>query len=481
LALRVITFTRAGRFLIKPSAIYGNLIWRASPIAVTVGSGVGEDFQLRTWMRTDEIYLSGGRDEGFFCDAWVDGVKLRPGEEPTWTLIPDDPEGEAPVTLYIDSEEQTSATICYQDIKALGEAGYTLRYSALDGLYEKETHVTIKVTEKPDSAPTGVSYTPAALTLTEGDSYTFREDEILFTGGTLDKSVKFWHEFWPSDNIWDHCDYDEIEDGVIQVTFRDPGRYVMTAAGGYGSCEFTREIPVLVKPAGGKSFQLEVFQRYPVLYVDGYDECYNVGGVSMVNFQPIDGEETRWSIERTDENGGNPVELYFGSESQDFASIDYRFGSGGGSVVYRITCTAGEGENAYTAYADYAVTVVEKKPDNLPAGIETPFDGTYDLTVGDTLSFDPGDIQFAQEGDLPQGLEVWRNIWTDEGNWDDVERNWDDDPVYTYTRPVLAQGRHRRCQQHVHAVDRRPRERQKRQHHAPRGISAVHEAVRKRR
>ena len=430
---RIFTFDKAGRYLLTPSALYGNSSWHAQTIAVTVGSGVSEDFDLQTWARTNQVFLEGGNESGFFGGAYVNGVNMRDGEEATWTLIPDDPEEEMPVKLFISGSDNTNVSLDYDDIRALGESGYTLRYSALDGLYEDEAHIDVKVVEKPENAPDGASYTPTSLSLTAGDTYTFREDEIQLTGGTLDDSVTSWHEFWPSDNIWDHCDYNEIGDGVIQVTFRDPGRYVMTAAGGYGSCEFIQEIPVLVKPEDASPFQLTVNQRSGVLYADANDLLSYVADIDVDNFQPVEGEEYHWSIERTDSNGGNPITLDIDGTSATSAIVNYAFGSGSGSVVYRVTYAVGEGDDAYTASADVPVTMVGKMPANMPKGIETPFDETYDLTVGDSITFDPGEIEFAQDGVVPEGLEIWRQVWTEEGNWDDVEQNRDEDPVCTYT------------------------------------------------
>ena len=430
-SMRIITFTHPGRYLVRPVAHLGNARWEAEPVMVTVGNGVSEDFDLYYWTRTGVIYADSGVGDGYFGGARVDGVTLREGEEGEWSLIPDESDDSLrPATIYIEWVDGEEIGIHYRDVIGTGTVGYTLRYTAADGLYEKARHFEFEVTEKPENGPDAITYEPASLTLDAGESYTFERADVSFAGGTLDGSVNTWIEFWMSGNVWDHCDVEESGE-TTTVTFRDPGRYVVTVAGGYGNFEFTQQIPVLVRDTEGVAFGLNRFQRMSVLYLDGHDENSNLGGANPDNFEAVENEAFQWDIERIDDNGGNPVELYIGGSDIYGAGVDYRMGSGTGTVVYRVTLTVGEGDTAYTASADFEVTVEESVPEGFPTGIATPYEDSYPLSVGEPITFDRSTFEFA-EGEIPDGAEAWRELWWDAGEWDHAEENWEDDDTVTY-------------------------------------------------
>ena len=432
---RILTFTREGRYILKVDASCGNTSLQ-TPIVVTVGSGVSADARIEAGMRTGVIYADAGIDSAYVGSAEVKGVGLLEGEKGKWELIPDDED--PAVTLFIDWIEGNHASFSYRDIKGLGEVGYTLKYSAVptaqhpNGLFQATEHITVRVVNKPENAPDGISFTPEKLSLTTGDTYTFDTANIAFTGGTLDADEKKWYELWYGDKLLQNSDIDQdSEPGKTTITFNAPGRYVLTAAAGFGNCEYTKQVPIIVRDEGAGSFKLSLFQRMKVLYLDGQDESRNLGGADAINFEGLEGEETSWDIQRIDANGGNPVEMFIGYQDSTFASIDYTLGDEPGEATFEITMTAGEGEQAYIASETFTVTVEASVPEDFPTGIDAPFKKVYDIGVGVPLTFDASLIEFA-EGEIPEGVKVWREIWTDDGDWGQVEAE-DHGSDFTFT------------------------------------------------
>jgi hypothetical protein len=236
-------------------------------------------------------------------------------------------------------------------------------------------------------------------------------DDIQFTKDCtpVEAPEYSWLGFYLSDNIMNSCEY-EGDDSGITVTFPEAGRYVLKTAAGFANYEFGDPVIVLVKDAEHPALHLGLDQRYTTLYDIAVVDDY-VGSVYAENFDPSEGDDCQWSIERVDENEGAPAELYIGNTDGARADINFHIGEGLGDVTYRVTLTVG----GMSATQDVSVSVTAR-PEGLPTGISMPCDSEISLPVGGTLSIDFDDIAFAT-GSVPAGYKVWRDVWTEAGDW----------------------------------------------------------------
>jgi hypothetical protein len=76
---------------------------------------------------------------------------------------------------------------------------------------------------------------------------------------------------------------------------------------------------------------------------------------------------------------------------------------------------------AYSATADIDLEVIDYDPAELPSGVASPYQTSYQLSVGDDLTFDPEELDFAS-GTVPDGLTAWKLIDLNDGDWDQVDQ-----------------------------------------------------------
>jgi hypothetical protein len=158
-----------------------------------------------------------------------------------------------------------------------------------------------------------------------------------------------------------------LEDG-FQVTFNQPGRYLIQAAAGYQSYRWvSSDILVTVGDGVSPDFGLDVYQRTEILYQDAGKEGF-LADIKTHDAMLLDGEKARWTLTTESDPDSLPAVLSLVDESDDHVTVLFSDLESEGEVTYTLTYDAG----IYHAQEDITVEVVANTPDGLPTGVSYP-------------------------------------------------------------------------------------------------------------
>ena len=421
-------YDQEGRYIVWAAVGVANFTLNCE-ILIIVGDGLNGELTIGKDVRSEELFLC-DQTEGYFAFAWVDGVALLEDETASWTLrLKDGQSGNLPVKMRLTDKDVSYAVIDFYELADLGSVTYVLSYSAADGFYTAETEITATVVNPPQTLPTGVSFPDDTRLVQAGDTLTFDFADIALTGGEVPEGTKTWYDFWPSDNVWGACDVDRSDDG-ISVTFHEPGRYIVTAGAGISNWQFAIPIAIVVTNEEGDQPDLCLYQPIETVYRDGVQNN-RIAWIYPFRFDWEGAEDRTWTLTRVDENPGTPVSLTLNDEG-GCATVEYQIEDGEGPVTYRATLASDDG--LFSASVLFTVTVVPNTPENMPSGISVP-ETLYQVDPGDTLVLPLADIHFA-EGEVPAGMQVWRDYHERDGDWRSVDcRSTEECDVYTFYRP----------------------------------------------
>ena len=430
----VVTGIKAGQAVIRAMAADGNAY---NEVMLTVVAG--KAFRIDYVGEVHTIYADKHSGQGELGYAIARNVSLGKDESGQWSLDLTDADDPAnpPVTLYIDGNDEDSASICYRGANGSGHVEYALRYQGGSGRYDQTVTIALDVLETaPAGYPNDISYPESSLELKEGDTHFFDAAKIAFTGGVLDSGVMNWRRFELSDGIYRYCAVTADASGSETIKFKKAGRYVVTAVAGYGNREFRQDIQIVVKKGGESPLLLTSNLQYSVLYRDaaynGGSLC-NLGSLTVANFQLMDGERFAWSIEPI---VSGPAELSLDSavSTRDFNWINYSIGDGTGTgksscrVTVKVQKLDENDEYVDAGYSGSTDVAVEVK--NLPGGLPTDVKlpkTSYSVKPGASLTFLYSDIKFGK-GAVPSGAKVWRDYYTN-GDWNGVDKKWLDSGI----------------------------------------------------
>ena len=395
-----ITFDRNGRYQFYYAAMIGTYKL-VVPATIVVGDGISDDARMGYHQSMKVAYV-GIPDDVYAFSGWVEEYQLLEGEQFHWELSV--LEGEGLAEAYISAETDGESYEVPVIIRNVGEqtGTFVLRLSVTSDGVELSQDFTIDILELPANLPTEITVPYSEYQIKEGDTLEFRYRDITIGEGEIPEGVEPVFEYWEFDH---YEDVEWFEDG-LRVTFHEWGYYRGQAAVKIGNHTLTT--PIAVKVGEGVGFMLS--RPTTTHYINEKDFSWT-GDLRLEGFRPLEDEHFEWVLERIDENGGNPAEVYLENEYPDGMGIGVylrNFSGETGSMTYRFTAYSNRGGSWSVEHT----INVEQMPDNFPTGISMPDGGFVNLPVGDILYAGYNMIEFVG-GEVPEGADVYLEFWPD--------------------------------------------------------------------
>lgn len=422
-----ITFERNGRYQFTVHCMVGNYTVSRT-IDVTVGSGVSDDVHIGMELASDNIYTNTG--DSRVGNFYLHNYTLLSGENVEWSISCYDGANEA--NLYLADTFDGGLGVNLHSAgtsEAYGWSSYRLTAVTSHG-YIWQFEFGMGVWEEHEGIPNGLVGLDV-ITLQAGEGFFFDAEQLYYLNNWIDEGMGVrWH--LNVDNRLQENGYFEWHDGPrFYVEPEVNGRYWINLDVQVGNRWVGKTIIVCV--VGGE----EEYQPH-VDWLQEIDTVYPGGeggiciGWGMLTDYPINNDDqVEFILERVDENGGNPAELYLEQQGTQ-GMIWLGQVNETGSVTYRLTISTQDG---FSASRDYTVNVAES-PENLPTALNVETEHHFE--IGDTYTLNLNDVEFT-DGVIPEGASVLVSVpgLTDMAVWYENESWFNEDGTefsITFTR-----------------------------------------------
>ncbi|MBQ9952625.1 MAG: leucine-rich repeat domain-containing protein [Clostridia bacterium] len=422
-----VTFDKDGYYYFRPVAKLAPNVHIGRPVEIYVGSGISPDFAPVWTDNSFEMYKDWG-------DMWITDVHLRDYVAPVDTGIEwfverlDEQENQA-VELFIADVWDDGLSAGFH-ARQTGEPGDTTwRVYAMAGdqlICERE--FTVSLTEKPEELYVSVDYQDVYY-VQPGEEFVYTyADFDLSEDSVIPEGLEARKEIWTDWTLHEYTRFEGIENG-FRTVFDNPGRYAFTICMAVNNVMEPVEVDIIV----GEGPTLSADNESTVVFSDCVNDVW-YGNYYLDNFYLRDGEEVRWEVELVTETENPVAEMYVNNtwEGGLGANIHVRNLTGEtGEVTYRFTAVYGN----FRWSGERTLTVIDPedgRPENLEIEVESD---VYTLNVGDTFEFTCDDFSY-DESKLPEGLEGFKTIWTNE-KLDRLDGfRWTEDGItVTFTEP----------------------------------------------
>ncbi len=410
-----VTFPQDGRFVFRAVAKLGANVYIGRNITVTVGTGVSPDFEITENFVTDTLYV-GGHDS-WIMSVGISGYTPPAGTDLVWKLEPAEGQGEnLPVEAFNNGDYSDGQGYYEIMINANpmsdqpGTATWILKAVAGDEVvYEKELVLNLAAVPADMNLDMNVEQTVFNATVGEVFHYDFsniqRGDNFKAPEGASVLRITYINEhFWNNESFtWVRGDEGTVG---LEIVFDEPGRYMFESGVQVSNYTNVEQIVVIVDEGP----ELNMNWASDVLFNTMEGSAY-IGELHLDNFFLHDGEYVNW--EHGQISGDADVRLYIDDAWDEGRSIALRAelnSDATGTAVFEFSAHGFDG----TEYTTQLVIAVMDGHVVLPGSeaISVPQE-TYELNVGDSLTFTVGDFTF-DDSSFPEGYYYSKEVWGDD-------------------------------------------------------------------
>lgn len=413
-------FVQDGRYQINAVKFLAGIEYNL-PITIIVGSGAPQNVAIHEQMNMifDTQYIN------YENINWVGDFELRDyqlleGEELTWKIEQVDETGINPGVIEVDNVWDNGLCAGVHMYDFTGETGVTTwRLTVASSMgYSWSKEYQIETVEMPENLPTEITEPEEVIYLEAGETYHVSRDDIRL-GGSVPENAKVWFDLMP-DELGDLSSF-EWKDNGFEVTLTENGRYIYhIGATINGVEELFKRITVIVGNGISENAHMSWFMPFESYYINN-DQNPWLADAYVENYTLLQDEAVEWKIECL--SGEGIAELYQDFTWDDDLGSCFRlrnFTGETGEVTYRITSRIGD--FVQTCEGTFRV---EEMPDNLPSDIWLENEEIH-LDIGEHLNVRKSDIFFTDDGVVPEDASIFKDLYTDQFNWQE-NFEWVDD------------------------------------------------------
>ena len=424
-----LVFKECGYYRLYAVLGAGNIIAEKSITVLVSETDPPLDASLTLKQKFSTAYISGTPEE-YLGFVLVGDIDVPDGAEDnfSWSITPvsDGAALIADIAVDDDHSDIHGAALLVKPGSQPGTVSYRVDYTALDGLYEGSHLVNLTVEAAPPAnLPTGITYADSVITIQPGEEVTLDPTKISLVGGAISTGVASWNEFWLEESNIESIDASWDEDHTLwKAKFPQEGVAIVKAALGVGNYVLTCDIQVRVLSVPGSTLdaKLNYDGRFTTAWLDAVNDDF-IGNVYTRDV--VLGSDDRnfyWDIEPV--SGADVAQMYLNKDdaNKDYVSVHFHLKGAEGMSRWKVIYTALDGiyKGEYVVSLDVKAGGIA----NMPAGIHYE-PSTVRLQTGGSYTFNLNEIDV--DGTLPQNGTIWRDLWTDEGDWDSVQEEWNDD------------------------------------------------------
>ncbi len=190
---------------------------------------------------------------------------------------------------------------------------------------------------------------------------------------------------------------------------------------------FTAPVTITVLEEGQEHLDpgFSKYQHGEIVYLNGNDHDWlcdiYADGANLT-------EEERQAAEWTCTQTLGEAVATASFEAMDWDSngrhMEYYLKGALGHAQWLITYSAADGLYQGTIYVNLKV---EEALTGLPSGITYDGDTAFEVAPGGEVALDLDKLDFTEGWTPPEGATVWKEIWNNDGDWDGVEENWNEE------------------------------------------------------
>jgi len=139
-------------------------------------------------------------------------------------------------------------------------------------------------------------------------------------------------------------------------------------------------------------------------------------------------QSVQWTVNQSESSKAYAlVTRYMAEPNPNGLRLDYQLVPEGGPGLVQCEISYSAAGGKYQGTTSVQFEVIETPP-GLPSGATyTGGETSRTIHVGEEVTLDKEDIEFTNDGAIPQDADVWREIWNGDGDWGSVQESWNEE------------------------------------------------------